>query len=560
MPPLSPLSAGPGLCQEARAPRETPGDPHLPQAVSTLSVTTPPGRSSSRRCVGGALSPSGWALSGLAPPRRVPTFQSGERVPWAARALSAAARRPRDSSGAARGTDGHLLSGGRTDARRSPPGSRSGRSFQLGPRLRDSGRSRAAFSRRLRRAAGPGRAGRPPGPCPGSAPAARSARPGTKRARRPGRSPASAAAPGPAAAPLARGRRAPGSGCRALARASHGAPRPPPRAPRPRLLPPAAAAAAAPPASRSAPIALGSAPGRPPRERRPGSVRGQRGRGALPAPAVPPPGRPRSPGAPRELGRGSRAPRAQPGRGLSCGRARCCGARLRVRREGSQGAMGSAVGRARGVPGGAPGATGRGVRTALWGGGAGCLGSDSEGAVRGSLRARAPPPAPQAAPWAGGWRPAAERAAPHTHLGAVAAASLAVLRAAAVASRREASSGHPSSGRPPAGWTRKGPWPPPRSAGRGRPCPVARRVTRVLVASEPSKSAGGAGSPRWALRPGAFACAVRLLVISLNVRLQKRTRAPLLSPACSPGPTSLLLPTWPRSLKCFVACWRHLTG
>lgn len=70
MPPLSPLSAGPGLCQEARAPRETPGDPHLPQAVSTLSVTTPPGRSSSRRCVGGGLKPKwvGAEWAGPTPP------------------------------------------------------------------------------------------------------------------------------------------------------------------------------------------------------------------------------------------------------------------------------------------------------------------------------------------------------------------------------------------------------------------------------------------------------------------------------------------------------------
>ncbi|XP_063555885.1 LOW QUALITY PROTEIN: collagen alpha-1(I) chain-like [Gorilla gorilla gorilla] len=51
---------------------------------------------------------------------------------------------------------------------------------------------------------------------------------------------------------------------RALARESHGAPRPPPRALRLRLLPPAAAAA--PPASRPAPIALSSAPGRRPGE------------------------------------------------------------------------------------------------------------------------------------------------------------------------------------------------------------------------------------------------------------------------------------------------------
>lgn len=123
----------------------------------------------------------------------------------------------------------------------SRPGSRSGFSFELGPRLRNlGGDPRAVFSRRtrLRRAAGPGRAGRSPGPFPGSAPAARSARPaaraGTKREHRPGRSPAS-----PARARSSRrafGSRAPGSGLR-LPRAhpsvSRGSAAPAPRAPPP---------------------------------------------------------------------------------------------------------------------------------------------------------------------------------------------------------------------------------------------------------------------------------------------------------------------------------------
>ena len=70
-----------------------------------------------------------------------------------------------------------------------------------------------------------------------------------------------------------------------------------------------------------------------------------------------------------------------------------------------------------------------------------------------------PPPPPQAAPWAGGWGPGAERAAAHTHLGAVGGRPPRSFTAAA--------SGVPAGGERQASLLR-----PPRPAAR-RPPPAA---------------------------------------------------------------------------------------
>lgn len=173
-----------------------------------------PGRSSFAH--GGGVEGPKWVGTDRAGPTPLwaPTFQSGEGAPGGGPHARRGCKKTPQTAGAggvgvtaaaARGTHGALTvrrSGGFEATALSRPGSSSGFSFELGPRLRNLGQS-ARLSYRaapgLRRAAGPGRAGRPPGPCPGSAPAGRSARPaaraGTKRARRPGRSPASVAAP-----------------------------------------------------------------------------------------------------------------------------------------------------------------------------------------------------------------------------------------------------------------------------------------------------------------------------------------------------------------------------
>lgn len=101
-----------------------------------------------------------------------------------------------------------------------------------------------------------------------------------------------------------------------------------------------------------------------------------------------------------------------------------------------------------------------------------------------------PPPPPQAAPWAGGWGPGAERAAAHTHLGAVGGRPPRSFTAAAsgvpAGGERQASLLRPPRPPPPAACRlppaacrvgRAGPGPPPRSAGRGRP-PAAPRTAR----------------------------------------------------------------------------------
>lgn len=370
----------------------------------------------------------------------------------------------------------------------------------------------------------PGRSLRPP-----------AARAGTKRARRPGRSPASAAR-------ARSSRRAFGSRAPAPAVARSPERLTGPRGPRPARPASASCPSSPPPPLRHLPPARRPSRSAPPRGAglRAGSAResGSARRRPTPraAPAVPATRAAADPGArPENSAEGA----GQPWGPQALGRSRRPGARVRVwgLRGRNAGARGAGVGerllcretRAAQWGGmsvrGAQGAAKRGARR-VWERGMswwGCRGPGARAdvgiAVRVPCREREwrarraprprppppPPPPPQAAPWAGGRGPGAERAAAHTHLGAVGGRPPRSFTAAAsgvpAGGERQASllrpPRPPARRPPPAAWA--GPGPPPRSAGRGRPpvapphrapwwpLPHADRVTE--------RSAGGSGFP-----------------------------------------------------------------
>lgn len=559
VPPPCPLSPGPGLLSGSPGARRGWGglrDTPPPARSPRVRLDhTPRGSSSARRAVQGPKW-VGTDWPGPTPPW-APTFRSGEGAPGDCPHAPRGGEEPPPPDGS-RGRSPGDSGGGARDARgtygpevrRRRPGSSSGSSSNWVPARVTWGRRRGVAS---------GGAGAQARGGAGARGAAAWAMPGLgsrRSLRPPGRPRGNKARTPPRAVSGLRGRRssrrafdsrAPGSGCRALARASHGAPRPPPRALRPRLLPPAAAAAAAPPASRPAPGALGSAPGRGRRAAGsgPGSVRGRRGRGAPPAaargrPQTPPVGRPRSPGRalrPRQAARVRvRAGRV---RGARCGGAR---GRGRGRNEGCRWGQRALLWKEGVVPAGRAGAgVPRGQRCGRRAG--------SAGPVPGAPLACAPspPPAPQAAPPGGrvGLEPSAP---PRTPSQQSAAAGLAVSGDARLASGREASSGRPSSGRRapplprlPAARGGKGSGSAPRSAGRGRPPPAARPGHRAPRAppprAHPGKSAGAAGSPApGPLGLGTFACTLHVFAYhSLNVC----RNAPAAGSPCpsSPPPT-----------------------
>lgn len=212
-----------------------------------------------------------------------------------------------------------------------------------------------------------------------------------------------------------------------------------------------------------------------------------------------------------------------------------------------------------------------------WAGSAGCREESREGALQGAREARRraprpcpPPPALQAAPWAAGWGPGAERAAAHTHLGAVGGARLAVLRPRRLESGREESSRRPSSGRrtpsTPAAWAEPGP--PPRAAGRGvlPPRPVLSACGLGPMLTQLPAGVRGHWTRAHSLWPGAFACALRYLHPIRLISVCRTSPAaalasvrPLLS-ALQPSPYLIPRTCLPLSLKCFAVYLMHLPG
>lgn len=212
-----------------------------------------------------------------------------------------------------------------------------------------------------------------------------------------------------------------------------------------------------------------------------------------------------------------------------------------------------------------------------WAGSARCREESREGALQGAREARQraprpcpPPPALQAAPWAAGWGPGAERAAAHTHLGAIGGARLAALRPRCLESGREESSRRPSSGRrppsTPAAWA--GSEPPPRSAGRGRPPAAPRSQCLWPRAHADPVTRRSAGTPDPGSQPlawGVCLCSALFASHSFNFSLQDCRAAalasvhPLLS-ALQPSPYLTPGTYLPLSLKCFAAYLMHPPG
>jgi len=198
-----------------------------------------------------------------------------------------------------------------------------------------------------------------------------------------------------------------------------------------------------------------------------------------------------------------------------------------------------------------------------WAGSAGCREESREGALQGAREARRraprpcpPPPALQAAPWAAGWGPGAERAAAHTHLGAVGGARLAVLRPRRLESGREESSRRPSSGRrtpsTPAAWAEPGP--PPRAAGRGRPpaAPCSQCLwPRAHADPVTRRSAGTLDPGPQPLARGVCMCSALSASHSLNFSLQDfPSRCPGL---CAPPSLCLAALTVPHPPHLFAS-------
>lgn len=212
-----------------------------------------------------------------------------------------------------------------------------------------------------------------------------------------------------------------------------------------------------------------------------------------------------------------------------------------------------------------------------WAGSARCREESREGALQGAREARRrapcpcpPPPALQAAPWAAGWGPGAERAAAHTHLGAVGGARLTVLRPRRLESGREESSRRPSSGRrppsTPAAWAEPGP--PPRAAGRGRPpaAPCSQCLWPPAHADPVTRRSAGTLDPgSQPLAWGVCMCSALSASHSFNFSLQNcPSRCFGLCVPPSPCVAALTVPhhlTYlPLSLKGFAAYLMHLPG